>query len=156
MEEADNSEVQDLQDQLSSVSISDERDDARGGDTTTRSSSTPGSDERGECAVCLLQCTLPLCLPCGHTFCYLCAKGIAFRSRRCALCRQPIPDEVIARPQIDSKQVEPVSLPRVDTTSHHQTHGVTDGTATGSAAGSHEDGEVARHGDSAAGGAGDA
>ena len=61
-----------------------------------------------DCAICLLPCTLPLSLPCGHTFCYLCAKGIAFRSRRCALCRETIPDDVIAKPHID---LENASLP---------------------------------------------
>lgn len=70
------------------------------------------SGETLDCAVCLLPCTLPLSLPCGHTFCYLCAKGIAFRTRRCALCRKSIPDDVIARPRIDRSQLEPASLSR--------------------------------------------
>ena len=44
-----------------------------------------------ECAVCLQPQQHPVVLPCGHQFCFLCIKGVAFRALRCALCRAHIP-----------------------------------------------------------------
>lgn len=44
-----------------------------------------------ECAVCLQSCVHPVRLPCSHIFCYLCVKGVAFQSKRCAMCRQRSP-----------------------------------------------------------------
>ncbi|KAH7976626.1 hypothetical protein HPB52_017026 [Rhipicephalus sanguineus] len=57
-----------------------------------------GTDEeppapRLECAICLQKCIHPARLPCGHIFCFLCVKGIANQSKRCAMCRQsPSPE----------------------------------------------------------------
>lgn len=44
------------------------------------------------CSVCLDPPVHPVDLPCGHTFCYLCAKGLnASDTPNCSLCRAPIP-----------------------------------------------------------------
>lgn len=42
-------------------------------------------------------------LPCQHIFCYLCIKGVATRSRRCALCRQHIPPDFVEKPTVVDK-----------------------------------------------------
>ena len=60
-----------------------------------------------ECAVCLQTCVHPVKLPCSHIFCYLCVKGVAFQSKRCAMCRQEIPSDFLIHPQlIDRTQLE--------------------------------------------------
>lgn len=59
-----------------------------------------------ECPVCLQSCNYPVQLPCGHIFCYLCIKGVALRSRRCALCRQNITVDCIENPTL----VKPVNI----------------------------------------------
>lgn len=43
-----------------------------------------------DCPVCLQTCSYPVRLKCGHIFCFLCIKGVVFRSKRCALCRQDV------------------------------------------------------------------
>ncbi|KAF2893989.1 hypothetical protein ILUMI_12185 [Ignelater luminosus] len=53
-----------------------------------------------ECAVCLQPCIHPAQLPCGHIFCFLCVKGIANQSKRCAMCRQEIPRDFIEQPKL--------------------------------------------------------
>ena len=53
-----------------------------------------------DCPVCLQACTLPVKLVCGHIFCFLCIKGVAFRSRRCALCRQDVDLKYFDNPEI--------------------------------------------------------
>lgn len=58
------------------------------------------SEEGPECAVCLQPCVLPTRLPCRHIFCFLCAKGLALQSRRCAMCRAEIPQDFIDRPEL--------------------------------------------------------
>jgi len=66
--------------------------------------STEADDSRGlpECAVCLQPCIHPVRLPCSHMFCYLCMKGVAGHSRRCALCRAEIPQDFVRRPVLVS------------------------------------------------------
>lgn len=60
-----------------------------------------------ECAVCLQTCIHPVKLPCSHIFCYLCVKGVAFQSKRCAMCRQEIPSDFLLHPQLlDRTQLE--------------------------------------------------
>jgi len=60
-----------------------------------------------ECAVCLQTCVHPVRLPCSHIFCYLCVKGVAFQSKRCAMCRQDIPVDFLQHPQLlDRTQLE--------------------------------------------------
>lgn len=53
-----------------------------------------------ECAVCLQTCIHPAQLPCGHIFCFLCVKGIANQSKRCAMCRQEIPRDFLDHPKL--------------------------------------------------------
>ena len=53
-----------------------------------------------ECAVCLQPCIHPVQLPCKHIFCFLCVKGAAHRSKRCALCRQDIETEFFDNPKL--------------------------------------------------------
>lgn len=48
------------------------------------------------CSICCGSLETPITLPCVHTFCYLCIKGVIFTSRNngtdslCPLCRYPI------------------------------------------------------------------
>eukprot|EP00794_Sanderia_malayensis_P004674 gene4674-5283_t len=51
-----------------------------------------------ECVVCLQNYYHPVQLPCGHIFCFLCVKGVAARSRRCALCRAEVPSDYFDKP----------------------------------------------------------
>ncbi|CAG0922704.1 unnamed protein product [Notodromas monacha] len=53
-----------------------------------------------DCAVCLQSCVHPVKLPCGHHFCYLCVKGVALLSKKCAMCRQEIPWECLDNPEL--------------------------------------------------------
>jgi len=51
-----------------------------------------GQERTGEeCSVCLDPPVHPVTLPCNHTFCYLCAKGLGSGTALCSLCRRPIP-----------------------------------------------------------------
>ncbi|XP_070844247.1 E3 ubiquitin-protein ligase rnf146-like [Chaetodon trifascialis] len=51
-----------------------------------------------ECAICLQSCIHPVRLPCCHIFCFLCVKGASWHSKRCALCRQEVPEDFLERP----------------------------------------------------------
>ncbi|KAH9633770.1 hypothetical protein HF086_002221 [Spodoptera exigua] len=51
-----------------------------------------------DCAVCLQKCNHPTQLPCGHIFCFLCVKGIAYQSKKCAMCRAEIPPNYLDNP----------------------------------------------------------
>lgn len=53
-----------------------------------------------ECPVCLQTCLQPISLPCSHIFCFICAKGIASHSKKCALCRKKIPDGYLNSPVV--------------------------------------------------------
>lgn len=53
-----------------------------------------------ECPVCLQTCIQAVRLPCGHIFCFLCAKGTAALSKRCAMCRKEIPVQFLRNPQL--------------------------------------------------------
>lgn len=55
-----------------------------------------------ECAVCLQTCIHPAQLPCGHIFCFLCVKGVANQSKKCAMCRQEIPTDYFEKPVLVS------------------------------------------------------
>lgn len=59
-----------------------------------------------ECAVCLQNCVHPAQLPCGHIFCFLCVKGIANQSKKCAMCRQEIPRDFVEQPHLLERSVE--------------------------------------------------
>lgn len=72
--------------------------DKQGDATETSLSGEPVA--RLECAICLQKCIHPARLPCGHIFCYLCVKGIANQSKRCAMCRQEIPADFVEKPEL--------------------------------------------------------
>lgn len=57
-------------------------------------------DKEMECPICLQSCIHPCKLPCGHIFCFLCVKGVAYKNRRCALCRRDIPQEYLENPNL--------------------------------------------------------
>ncbi|GCB71371.1 hypothetical protein scyTo_0005918 [Scyliorhinus torazame] len=57
-----------------------------------------------ECAICLQTCVHPVKLPCKHIFCFLCVKGASWQSKRCALCRQEIPEEFLDKPALLSPE----------------------------------------------------
>ncbi|XP_037129452.1 E3 ubiquitin-protein ligase rnf146 [Syngnathus acus] len=73
-------------------------------------SSCPGSNNTSpalsvpECAICLQSCVHPVQLPCHHIFCFLCVKGASWQSKRCALCRQEVPDDFLERPTLLSPE----------------------------------------------------
>ncbi|XP_023946157.2 E3 ubiquitin-protein ligase RNF146 [Bicyclus anynana] len=51
-----------------------------------------------DCAICLQKYHHPAELPCGHVFCFLCVKGIARTSKKCAICRTNIPADYFDHP----------------------------------------------------------
>ncbi|XP_078505019.1 E3 ubiquitin-protein ligase RNF146-like isoform X2 [Lissotriton helveticus] len=57
-----------------------------------------------ECAICLQSCVHPVSLPCKHVFCYLCVKGASWLGKRCALCRQEIPEDFLDKPNLLSQE----------------------------------------------------
>lgn len=63
-----------------------------------------GSTPMSECAICLQSCIHPVRLPCCHVFCFLCVKGASWHSKRCALCRQEIPEDFLERPVLLSPE----------------------------------------------------
>ena len=63
-----------------------------------------GSDSSVQCCICQEDCVNPVKLPCDHMFCYLCLKGVAVRSYRCALCRSPIPHGYIDKPAVVNEE----------------------------------------------------
>ncbi|XP_038057314.1 E3 ubiquitin-protein ligase rnf146-like [Patiria miniata] len=71
-------------------------------DAVNKGDISPG--EIPECPVCLQTCIHPVKLPCSHIFCFLCVKGAANQSSRCALCRQGIPVEFFTNPTLVSKK----------------------------------------------------
>ncbi|XP_051264554.1 E3 ubiquitin-protein ligase rnf146 [Dicentrarchus labrax] len=72
------------------------------GDTLTPDPSSSTSPP--ECAICLQSYILPVCLPCRHVFCFLCVKGASWQNKRCALCRQEIPEDFLERPVLLSPE----------------------------------------------------
>ncbi|KAL7635197.1 UNVERIFIED_CONTAM: hypothetical protein RMT77_014183 [Armadillidium vulgare] len=64
------------------------------------------NEEELECAVCLQSCVHPVRLPCSHIFCFLCVKGTANQSKRCAMCRQEIPPDFLENPHLLKKVEE--------------------------------------------------
>lgn len=65
----------------------------------TRDADSPCSTSTPvECAICLQRCVHPVRLPCHHIFCFLCVKGASWHSKRCALCRQEIPEDFLEQP----------------------------------------------------------
>lgn len=64
----------------------------------TSDADSPCCTSPPECAICLQRCVHPVRLPCNHIFCFLCVKGASWHSKRCALCRQEIPEDFLDRP----------------------------------------------------------
>ncbi|UJR22450.1 hypothetical protein I4U23_025508 [Adineta vaga] len=58
------------------------------------------SHRSADCSVCLQSIVNPVKLPCGHSFCFLCVKGVANVSHNCALCRKPFSRELIDKPNV--------------------------------------------------------
>ncbi|CAN9513922.1 unnamed protein product [Ophioblennius macclurei] len=81
-----------------------------GGSGNSADSSCSGSSNSSpalsvpECAICLQSCVHPVQLPCHHVFCFLCVKGASWQSKRCALCRQEVPDDFLERPTLLSPE----------------------------------------------------
>uniref|UniRef100_A0A4W5KEH0 E3 ubiquitin-protein ligase n=1 Tax=Hucho hucho TaxID=62062 RepID=A0A4W5KEH0_9TELE len=94
-------EVDHSVDSVSSSKVED------GGDTFTGdspSSPTPSINPVPECAICLQTCVHPVRLPCRHVFCFLCVKGASWHSKRCALCRQEVPEDFLEHPTLLSPE----------------------------------------------------
>ncbi|XP_021456327.2 E3 ubiquitin-protein ligase rnf146 [Oncorhynchus mykiss] len=78
-----------------------------GGDACTGDSPTspkPSANPLPECAICLQTCVYPVRLPCCHVFCFLCVKGASWHSKRCALCRQEVPEDFLEHPTLLSPE----------------------------------------------------
>lgn len=73
-------------------------DGAPGLDTSL--SSQHSTDDLDECCICITAPVLPIKLPCGHKFCYLCAKGSAAQNHLCPLCRAKVPESFFTRPKL--------------------------------------------------------
>ncbi|CAL8092496.1 unnamed protein product [Orchesella dallaii] len=64
---------------------------------TSRNSTGEGSES--ECPVCLLPCMLPVQVPCGHVFCFMCIKGaVISQNNGCPMCRALIPATALINP----------------------------------------------------------
>ncbi|XP_075162458.1 ring finger protein 146 isoform X2 [Haematobia irritans] len=70
------------------------------GVSTHTNANTNATSNLLECPICLQTCIHPARLPCGHIFCFLCVKGVAYKNRRCAMCRREIPPEFLDHPQL--------------------------------------------------------
>ncbi|MED6282257.1 hypothetical protein CHARACLAT_030188 [Characodon lateralis] len=81
--------------------------DGRGSGTESSCSDSSSSSPAlsvPECAICLQSCVHPVQLPCHHVFCFLCVKGASWQSKRCALCRQEVPDDFLEKPTLLSPE----------------------------------------------------
>ncbi|XP_068999365.1 E3 ubiquitin-protein ligase rnf146-like [Embiotoca jacksoni] len=95
---------------VNSLPSSKKGSNAGGGSGNSAESSCSGSSNSSpglsvpECAICLQTCVHPVQLPCHHVFCFLCVKGASWQSKRCALCRQEVPDDFLERPTLLSPE----------------------------------------------------
>ncbi|XP_075937472.1 E3 ubiquitin-protein ligase rnf146-like [Anarhichas minor] len=95
---------------VSSLPSSKKGNNSGGGSGNSAESSCSGSSNSSpalpvpECAICLQSCSHPVQLPCHHVFCFLCVKGASWQSKRCALCRQEVPDDFLERPTLLSPE----------------------------------------------------
>ncbi|KAL7734418.1 hypothetical protein ACLKA6_010747 [Drosophila palustris] len=85
-------------DSLKATNIETVATSAASDDTSVADTPTPTAAL--ECPICLQTCIHPARLPCGHIFCFLCVKGVAYKNRRCAMCRREIPAEFLDHPQL--------------------------------------------------------
>lgn len=95
---------------VSSLPSTKKTSNSGGGNGNSAESSRSGSSNSSpalsvpECAICLQTCVHPVQLPCHHVFCFLCVKGASWQSKRCALCRQEVPDDFLERPTLLSPE----------------------------------------------------
>lgn len=95
---------------VNSLPSSKKGSNSGGGSGNSAESSCSGSSNSSpalsvpECAICLQSCVHPVQLPCHHVFCFLCVKGASWQSKRCALCRQEVPDDFLERPTLLSPE----------------------------------------------------
>ncbi|XP_058504202.1 E3 ubiquitin-protein ligase rnf146 [Solea solea] len=95
---------------VSSLPSSKKGSSSGGGSGNSADASCSGSSTSSpalsvpECAICLQSCVHPVQLPCHHVFCFLCVKGASWQSKRCALCRQEVPDDFLERPTLLSPE----------------------------------------------------
>jgi E3 ubiquitin-protein ligase RNF146 len=68
-------------------------------------------DDDDPCPVCFDTPLHPIKLPCNHTYCFLCAKGLSetvlMGGGACALCRQPISRDFFRHPQMNRPSCSP-------------------------------------------------
>ena len=68
--------------------------------------------DKDPCPVCFENPLHPVTLPCGHTYCFLCGKGLiesnvmSMSSGSCSLCRSPIPPHFFRHPQVNADSVD--------------------------------------------------
>ena len=60
--------------------------------------SSRSNQRTNSCPICQDTIVHPISLPCGHRFCYLCLKGVFARNGTCPMCRNPIPPQLVAKP----------------------------------------------------------
>ncbi|XP_063711792.1 E3 ubiquitin-protein ligase rnf146-like [Symsagittifera roscoffensis] len=75
-------------------------------------------EEETRCPVCLELFVLPVKLPvCQHKFCFLCIKGVALRTGKCAMCRAQISETILTQPELlleNSATVSPLKKKVMD------------------------------------------
>ncbi|XP_067644161.1 uncharacterized protein wnd isoform X1 [Eurosta solidaginis] len=87
-----------LDSSVEEVVAEEEDEQSRAADDVAAATGT--SNTTIECPICLQTCIHPARLPCGHIFCFLCVKGVAYKNRRCAMCRREIPPEFLDHPDL--------------------------------------------------------
>ncbi|KAK6297497.1 hypothetical protein J4Q44_G00320800 [Coregonus suidteri] len=86
---------------MSSSKVED-RGDACTGDSPT--SPKPSATPCRSVPSASRPCVHPVRLPCRHVFCFLCVKGASWHSKRCALCRQEVPEDFLEHPTLLSPE----------------------------------------------------
>lgn len=68
-----------------------------------------------DCAICYESFNFKTTLPaCGHSFCFLCIKGVALRGGVCPLCRKPIRRGLFDKPNFEDPKDEPACSSQAD------------------------------------------
>ncbi len=76
--------------------------------------------ESDVCSVCLDPPVHPATLECGHTFCYLCAKGLSLGSQMCSLCRKPIAEGYLNQSRVVQRSRQELDAEKVASGAAHQ------------------------------------
>eukprot|EP01006_Ploeotia_vitrea_P035410 TRINITY_DN65873_c8_g1_i1.p1 TRINITY_DN65873_c8_g1~~TRINITY_DN65873_c8_g1_i1.p1 ORF type:complete len:288 (+),score=142.71 TRINITY_DN65873_c8_g1_i1:18-881(+) len=92
----------------------DDDDDKNDNDASNDNDNDDDDDDLEDCCICMEPMTLPFKTPCGHTFCFLCLKGVSLRSQQniwggggggsksqCPLCRADIDNKFFACATMD-------------------------------------------------------